>query len=76
MKANIVHESKSSELGPFYTILKFMRKISLDRQEAKTIGNRLSKHLEEEARSDGDTAFILYERKEECNLRGDEKGKE
>lgn len=46
MKANIVHESKSSELGPFYTILKFIRKISLDRQEAKTIGNRLSKHLE------------------------------
>lgn len=46
MKANIVHESKSSELGPFYTILKFMRKSSLDRQEAKTIGNRLSKHLE------------------------------
>lgn len=46
MKANIVHDSKRSELDPFYTVLKFMRKSSLDRQEAKIIGNRLSKHSE------------------------------
>lgn len=77
MKANIVHESKSSELGPFYTILKFMRKSSLDRQEAKIIGNRLSKHPKKgKLRVKAIQHSSSMKKKEEYNLRGDEKGEE